>query len=601
MATQIASVAPTTTSVPRAAPPQTDPKAEAARILAETRIGSGDKAAHRINFIEAALDKIADINPALAAAVRAEVVKGLSTTEQGQLQQIEPGITRDAGNGQTVKFSTTSTKTQDQWIADARAGNYRDLAIYTQLAGANDNASIKQAMDDVFAGRITPSQFAAAGAAVDEKAWTDSVGDFLARFSPAGLALEAAQPAIASLARDAGLGNTVWGAKLQKVLDTPGSMRAFNAGVATGMVEGAKDFVVSIASLAGKAVQFGADNSLVGNVGDGLRRVVPDSVKGWLRDIGIGGAMNEVLPSAKRGEASVDALGKMGSAVVDYFASKTPAQVGADIKNGISKIWKSVEADHAKAAAQGPEAEARWWGKLVGRVTFEVASTFVPIAGQAGKASKVAKGAEVATDAIRLTDKGADVLRAEEAARKAIKGGEVVVEGSRAAQLVTRAARIGRNEVTWTLDAAGRPIEANATLREVFTGLKRGSAEVKAQSEAGGAARLATDEGGHIIGHRFVKDQGIGNMFPQNANLNKGAFKKVENELADWVNAGGEVRVKVTLKDAANGRPEKIVVSYEVINPKTGEVVFDNVKQFRNVANETFDRVAKKDMAALLK
>ena len=153
----------TTATLPQ--PVQTDPRAEAARILATTQIGSGPNAAHRIDFIEAALDRIAD--RAFAAAVRAEVVKGLSTTEQGQLAAMAPSVIRDAGNGQTVRFSTTSTKTQDQWIAEARAGNYRDLAIYTQLAGANDNASIKRAMDDVYFGRITPSQFVEAGAAVD--------------------------------------------------------------------------------------------------------------------------------------------------------------------------------------------------------------------------------------------------------------------------------------------------------------------------------------------------------------------------------------------------------------------------------------------------
>jgi Tuberculosis necrotizing toxin len=438
MATQISGVSPTITVA--TAPPQTDPKAEAARILNETRIGSGATATYRIDFIEAKLDKIADADPKFAAAVRAEVMKGLSTTDQAALTRGEPGITRDAGNGQTVGFSTTSTKTQDQWIAEARAGNYRDLAIYTRLAGANDNASIKRAMDDVFAGRITPSEFAAAGAAVDEKTWTDSVGDFLANFSPAGLALEAAQPAIARLTRDAGLGNTEWGAHLQKVLDTPGSIRAFNAGVATGMVEGAKDFVVSIASLAGKAVQFGADNSLVGLAGDAARRVVPDSVKGWLRDIGIGGALNEALPSAQRGQASVEALGKMGSSVANYFASKTPAEVATDIKNGISKIWDSVKADHAKAAAQGPEAEARWWGKLVGKVTFEVAATFVPVAGVAGKVSKGAKGVDAATDLIRAGDKAADVVRTGDKVDDAARLGSKV--DSVAESILSRARRI---------------------------------------------------------------------------------------------------------------------------------------------------------------
>ena len=166
MATQIAGISPTN-SIASAPPPQTDPKVEAARILNETRIGNGDNAAHRLNFVEAALDKIADTDPALAASVRAEVIKGLSPTEQGQLLAITDGTTRDAGNGQTVTFAAKSTMTQEQWIEKARAGGYRDYAVFAQLAGSNDNAAILKTMDDVQNGRITPSQFAAAGAAVD--------------------------------------------------------------------------------------------------------------------------------------------------------------------------------------------------------------------------------------------------------------------------------------------------------------------------------------------------------------------------------------------------------------------------------------------------
>jgi hypothetical protein len=164
MATQIASVAPSNT-VTNATLSQTDPRVEAARILSETQIGTGPNAAHRINFIEAQLDSIAD--PATAAAVRAEVMRGLSAIEQTQLTTAAPGLTRDAGNGQTVTFVDNPNVTQEQWIDRARAGNYRDYNIFAQLAGANDNASILRAMDDVQYGRITPSQFAAAAATVD--------------------------------------------------------------------------------------------------------------------------------------------------------------------------------------------------------------------------------------------------------------------------------------------------------------------------------------------------------------------------------------------------------------------------------------------------
>lgn len=85
-----------------------------------------------------------------------------------------------------------------------------------------------------------------------------------------------------------------------------------------------------------------------------------------------------------------------------------PAQIGTDIKNAISASWDSLKASHAAAAKQGPEAEAKWWGETIGRVTFEVASTFVPVAGQVGKGSKVVKGVDTLADGVRASDKVAN-------------------------------------------------------------------------------------------------------------------------------------------------------------------------------------------------
>jgi Tuberculosis necrotizing toxin len=437
MATQIAGVSPATT-IASAPPRQTDPKAEAARILAETRIGTGDNAGHRVDFIEVKLDKIADMDRAFAAAVRAEVVKTLSLTDQGRMErdalaQIEQDIWRDAGNGQALPYSTTSRHTQDQWITQARANNYPDLRVYEILAGANDNGSIKRAMDAVFNGTIPPSQLNDARAAVAEKSWTENVGDFLASVSPTGRILEAAQPAIAALGRNAGLGRTEWGASLQRILDTPGTMQAFNAGVATGMVEGAKAIVVDVGTAAGRIVQFGADNSLLGVAGDAARRLVPDSVKGWLNDVGIGGALNQIAPSAQRGQESADSISRTAGAVADYFATRTPSQVATDVKNRISGMWESVKGDHARAAAQGPEAEARWWGTLTGRVTFEVAATFIPVAGQIGKGARVAGAIETVTDAVRVDDRVAHGVRV---------GGKLDEVGKIAETLLSRGRRI---------------------------------------------------------------------------------------------------------------------------------------------------------------
>ncbi|MBP7452063.1 MAG: DNA/RNA non-specific endonuclease [Ottowia sp.] len=149
-------------------------------------------------------------------------------------------------------------------------------------------------------------------------------------------------------------------------------------------------------------------------------------------------------------------------------------------------------------------------------------------------------------------------------------------------------ATVGKNHITWTQNAAGDTIGAKATLNEVFSGAKRSSGEVKDQATA--AARGTTDDvGGHMIGHRFAQDQGIKNMFPQNANFNNSAFRKVENEWADWINKkGGSVEVDVQLVGGSS-RPDKVKVSYQLMD-SNGNAVRQVFKEFDNQAGQIFDR-----------
>src|SRR5690606_36604580 len=89
-------------------------------------------------------------------------------------------------------------------------------------------------------------------------------------------------------------------------------------------------------------------------------------------------------------------------------------------------------------------------------------------------------------------------------------------------------------------------IRAEADLTEGFTGIDRSSAETKAQRDAAGRG-VEGDQGGHLIGHRFVKDQGLKNLYPQNGNFNVSAYKKLENEWADWIDARMDVHIAVGL------------------------------------------------------
>lgn len=157
-------------------------------------------------------------------------------------------------------------------------------------------------------------------------------------------------------------------------------------------------------------------------------------------------------------------------------------------------------------------------------------------------------------------------------------------------------AHVGDNTVTWTNDSQGRPIRAEADLSEVFTDIDRSPAETDAQGEAADRG-IEGDQGGHLIGHRFVKDQGLKNLFPQNGNFNVSAYKTLENEWADWIESGKEVRITVDLTPKGQDRPDRVRVSYEVVDPASGDVVYDQRVTFRNQAGQHYDRIPRADMA----
>ncbi|MEJ2639040.1 MAG: DUF4781 domain-containing protein [Desulfosarcinaceae bacterium] len=157
----------------------------------------------------------------------------------------------------------------------------------------------------------------------------------------------------------------------------------------------------------------------------------------------------------------------------------------------------------------------------------------------------------------------------------------------------------GENDVQWTTNDKGQTIEVDATLREFYTNAERSYEEVKMQGEVGSNGRTG-DEGGHIIGHRFVLDEGLKNMFPQDAHLNRGAYKTLENEMADWIHAGVDVHVKVKLDNFQNGRPTEIDISYQVVDPHSGKQVFKSKALFDNDTNQSYNRVEKTAMEAMI-
>jgi hypothetical protein len=224
---------------------------------------------------------------------------------------------------------------------------------------------------------------------------------------------------------------------------------------------------------------------------------------------------------------------------------------------------------------------------------------FVPGIGDAAKGA-VRGGAQV-------VDAGGEIAqqvarRGDDIATAAARGADDVATGAARsadeAAAVVRTGRVGQNEVRWTLDAEGRPVHAEATLHEVHDGTPRSSAEQRAQRETGHAGNPG-DQGGHIIGHRFMPDQGSVNMFPQAGEFNNGAYRLMENEWADWIKAGADVRVDVDLSEFHGARPDRVNVSYQV-HDQSGNLIYEGGERFRNEAGQQFDRVPRADIEAML-
>lgn len=61
----------------------------------------------------------------------------------------------------------------------------------------------------------------------------------------------------------------------------------------------------------------------------------------------------------------------------------------------------------------------------------------------------------------------------------------------------------------------------------------------------GGNDCLDDDDGGHLIATIFKGSGNMDNLVPMNSNLNRGEWKKLENEWANALNDGDKVRVKI--------------------------------------------------------
>ena len=118
-----------------------------------------------------------------------------------------------------------------------------------------------------------------------------------------------------------------------------------------------------------------------------------------------------------------------------------------------------------------------------------------------------------------------------------------------------------RNGYTYQIDSRERT-------RRVSGALTVADAPVRSrasQRQAGGAERRTSDDGGHYIAARFNGPTEAFNHFAQDANVNRGGYRVLEDEWARDKRAGRAVAVKIVPRfDGASVRPSVIDVWWTV-------------------------------------
>lgn len=95
-----------------------------------------------------------------------------------------------------------------------------------------------------------------------------------------------------------------------------------------------------------------------------------------------------------------------------------------------------------------------------------------------------------------------------------------------------------------------------------------------AQRAAGGAARLPTDQGGHLVAARFNGPSTQENLYAQSGNLNQGVYRTMENAEANLLAQGATIDTERTAFLSGSSRPSAFLVNDTITyaDGKTSEV-----------------------------
>lgn len=147
------------------------------------------------------------------------------------------------------------------------------------------------------------------------------------------------------------------------------------------------------------------------------------------------------------------------------------------------------------------------------------------------------------------------------------------------------------NGITYRTDSAGRIISW-----EGEPGYNpEAERDSEAQTDAGGEDRKEGDDGGHLVARILDGSSGNENIVPMRDTVNRGDYKKAENEIAKAKQEGKDVQDSGNvIYEGDSSRPDKIERTYSIDGEKR-ELKVDNVEGSQDLLDDVKNDISEED------
>ena len=152
-----------------------------------------------------------------------------------------------------------------------------------------------------------------------------------------------------------------------------------------------------------------------------------------------------------------------------------------------------------------------------------------------------------------------------------------------------------KNGYTYTTDERGRQVHWEGESKYAPDNER----DNQAQSEAGGTDRQEYDDGGHLVARVLGGSEGNENIVAMRDTINRGDYKRSENEIAEAKKSGKEVYDSgKVIYEGDSTRPSKIERTYTIDGKKT-ELVVDNKVGSKELLDDISDDISVEDQEYL--